>query len=46
MPVVPGSQMRHIKVAVEQLVHRVEGTISSLTIVDDTLCQRERLLDR
>ncbi|CAK9857657.1 unnamed protein product [Sphagnum jensenii] len=34
MPVVSGSQQIHdIKVAVEQLVHQVESTMSSLTIV-------------
>ncbi|KAG0574793.1 hypothetical protein KC19_VG291700 [Ceratodon purpureus] len=45
-PVVSSSQMCHLKAAVEQLVGRVATTISNLDLVDDSMRQRERLLDR
>lgn len=35
-----------MQAAVEQLVGRVGTTISNLDLVDDTLSQRERLVDR
>lgn len=35
-----------VKAAVEQLVGRVGSTIASLDLVDESLQQRDRLMDR